>query len=264
MKKICFVVTLIVYSVFSLQMVFGHEFIVKPDSMDTQEGHKVGIKVGVKVLSAHVFMESEEVEPIDQVEVYKIASKRQDVKLQVNEQEKILEGELNYDEGTSYFLCGHRKPMIWTKTTEGWKQESKKNLSGVISSNVYEKFSKAYVGGIEDEVKYKESVGHRLEIVPLENPSNLEAGEELQVKVFFDGKPIVTELLATFDGFSSSPNTYAYFSKTNDKGEGLVKITSKGTWMVRVQHEIDQPNENYDKHVLRAVFLFGVGTMNAG
>lgn len=260
MKKICFVATLAVYCIFCLQMVFAHEFIVKPESMSTQEGHKIG----VKVLSAHIFMESEEVEPIDQVEVYKLTSKRQDVKLQVNEQEKILEGEFSSDEGISYFLCGHRKPMIWTKTTEGWKQESKKNLSGVISSGVYEKFSKAYVGGIEDGEKYKKLVGHRLEIIPVENPTILEAGEELQIKVLFDGKPIATELFATFDGFSASPNTYAYFSATNDKGEGTVKITSQGTWMVRVEHEINEPNEDYDKHVLRAVFLFDVGTMNAG
>ena len=260
MKKICFAATMVACSAFFLQTVYAHEFIVKPERMSTQVGHKMG----VKVLSAHVFMKSEEVEPIDQVEVYKVASERQDLQLQVNEQEKILEGEVNDDGENSYLLCGHRKPMIWTKTTEGWKQESKKNLSGVISSGIYEKFSKAYVDGIQNEEKYKISVGHRLEIIPVENPSKLTPGEELQVKVIFDGKPIATELYATFDGFSTTPSTYAYFSATNAKGEGSVKITSNGTWMVRVQHEVEEPNENYDKHVLRAVFLFGVGSVNAG
>jgi len=154
--------------------------------------------------------------------------------------------------------------MIWTKTTEGWKQESKKNLSGVISSGVYEKFAKAYLAGKNGSETYQEPVGHRLEIITSENPATLKSGEDLKVKVLFDGKPLKTELYATYDGFSSSPNTYAYFSSTDENGLARVRITSEGTWMVRVQHEIDQPTEDYDKHVLRAVFLFGVNGTDAG
>lgn len=260
MKKVCFAVTMIVSFMVSLQMVWAHEFIVKPATMSSVGGKQVSISV----LSAHVFMESEEVEPIEQVEIYSLGAKRQDVSLKVNEQEKILEGEVQGEGGASYFICGHRKPMIWTKTTEGWKQESKKNLSGVISSGVYEKFSKAYVSGKKNGEKYKDLVGHRLEIIPMEDPEKLITGEELKVKVVFDGEPIATELYATFDGFSASPGTYAYFSSTDENGVGMIKITSPGTWMVRVEHKIDEPNENYDTHVLRAVFLFGVETSNAG
>lgn len=260
MKKICFVVTLMASLLFSLQIVFAHEFIVKPERMSQLEGEKVG----VSVLSAHVFMQSEEVEPIEQVEVYTLSSKRHDVSLAINEGEKVLEGEINGSDGTSYFVCGHRKPMIWTKTTEGWKQESKRNLTGVISSGAYEKFSKAFITGKEGSENYKDPVGHRLEIIPAQNPAKLSQGDELQVKVLYDGKPIATDLYATFDGFSASPGTYAYFSATDENGVGTVKITESGTWMVRVEHEIDTSNENYDKQVVRAVFLFGVGSVDAG
>lgn len=259
MKTVSFTLFWFGWLLFLAQGAIAHEFIVKPDRMASEKNSTVG----VSVLSAHVFMESEEVEPIEQVEVYAVSPKRSDVPLQVNEQEKSLIGQLNGNGGASQMLCGHRKPMIWTKTTEGWKQESKKNLKGVISSGVYEKFSKAYLAGKGESGLYLKPVGHRLEIVPSENPADIKKGEELKVQVLFDGKPIKTDLYATFDGFSNSPNTYAYFSTTDKDGMGNVKVTSDGTWMIRVQHEIEESSDDYDKHVLRAVFLFGVGGAGA-
>ncbi|QTA92589.1 DUF4198 domain-containing protein [Desulfonema magnum] len=77
-------------------------------------------------------------------------------------------------------------------------------------------------------------------------------------KILFDGKPLSTNVYATFDGFTENPNTYAYFTETDEQGTAKVKITHPGTWMLRVQHEINDATENYDKHVMRAVFVFGI------
>lgn len=65
-------------------------------------------------------------------------------------------------------------------------------------------------------------------------------------------------MYATFDGFSTNPNTYAYFTETDEKGIAKVKITHPGMWMVRAEKETAEQTEDYDKHILRAVLVFGV------
>ncbi len=80
----------------------------------------------------------------------------------------------------------------------------------------------------------------------------------MEFRILFDGKPFSTNVYATFDGFSDNANTYAYFTETDEGGSAKVKITHPGTWMVRVQHEINGATEDYDKHVMRAVLVFGV------
>jgi uncharacterized GH25 family protein len=60
------------------------------------------------------------------------------------------------------------------------------------------------------------------------------------------------------DGFSNRPNTYAYFTETDETGVAHVKIDHPGLWMVRVENKLDKPTEDYDTQVLRAVLVFNV------
>lgn len=237
------------------QPVAAHEFIVKPTSFSLEPGKQIS----VEVLSAHVFMESEEIEPINQVTVHSLAETGSDTHIPLTEQKDklVLSGNIPADSKSS-IIAGHRKGMIWTKTTKGWEQKSKKDLTGVLSSGKYEKFSKALITAPGNGEMLRKPVGHRLEIIPLTDHLDIHPGDELRCKVVFDGKPLATEIFATFDGFSSQPGTYAYYSKSNDIGEATVKISEQGTWMIRVQHEIDSATEDYDKEVLRAVLLFSI------
>ncbi len=239
----------------TLQTVHAHEFIVKPVSLSGTHDQIIP----VNVLSAHVFMESEEMEPLQQVEAYALSSAgRQEIPLVDNETEKTLNGNVAIQAEGTHILCGHRNGMIWSKTTKGWKQESKKNLKGVLSSGKYEKFAKAIITNGKSDSTYRQPVGHKLEIVPLDDPQTTLPGEEMKLQVLYDGKPLATEVYATYDGFSTHPNTYAYYSNSSDDGQVAVKLTQPGVWMVRVQHEITEPTQDYDKEVIRAVLLFGI------
>lgn len=241
--------------ILSLQTVQAHEFIIKPVSLSGTHDQIIPFSV----LSAHVFMESEEMEPLPQVETYALSSAgRQDIPLVGNEAEKTLNGKVAIKAEGTHVLCGHRNGMIWSKTTKGWKQESKKNLTGVISSGKYEKFAKTIITNGKSDAAYRKPVGHKLEIVPLDDPQTTQAGDEIKLLVLYDGKPLATEVYATYDGFSSHPNTYAYYSNSSDDGQVAVKLTQPGIWMVRVQHEITVPTPDYDKEVIRAVLLFGI------
>lgn len=236
-------------------LVQAHEFILKPDQLSLK-GQK---EVPFSVISAHVFMVSEEMEPAEHVSVaLHSGSAATSVAVVPNESAMTLEGRAPIEGDGAAILAGHREGMIWTQTTKGWKQASKKGLDGVIKSGKYEKFCKSVITGATSK-GFDKVVGQRLEIVPLDDPASLKTGDEMRVKVLFDGKPVSSgALTATYDGFSQVPNTWAYLTETYEKDVARIKIDAPGVWMVRAQQTIDEPTEDYDTHVIRSVLVFEV------
>ncbi len=101
----------------------AHEFLIKPDVSPTKGQMEQVIPFGV--LSCHVFMESEEMEPIENVDVVFIqGKKRTPIKLHKNTARLTLDGEVKASSGTS-IIAGHRQGIVWTNTSKGWKQGSK-------------------------------------------------------------------------------------------------------------------------------------------
>lgn len=256
MKKLMVLFVLVLMApVLNTAQALSHEFIVKPVQMQASVGHKLPFSV----MSAHVFMVSEEMEPLDQVDLSLVkANDFQKLSLKPNEMLLMHDGVAELKQEGTYLLAGHRQGMIWSHTTQGWKQASKKGLQGVLSSGKYEKFCKTLVVAGQPDEGYKKILGHQLEIVPLGDPQLAAIGKDLRFQILFDGKPLSTEVYATYDGFTDAPNTYAYFTEADENGVARVKITHPGTWMVRVQHKLTEPTEDYDQHVLRAVLVFGV------
>jgi uncharacterized GH25 family protein len=233
----------------------AHEFIIKPVQMKADPGHTLPFSV----ISAHAFMISEEMEPADEVDVSLIRGDGNDaVALKPNDVLMTLDGAAELKTEGTHILAGHRNGMIWTQTTRGWKQAGKKGLTGVMSSGKYEKFCKTLVVCGYADAGYKTVVGHKLEIVPMDDPSQAVPGRDLRFQVLYDGKPQPAEVYATYDGFTDAANTYAYYTETDEAGQARVRITHPGVWMVRVQHKVEEPTEDYDSHVLRAVLVFGV------
>lgn len=234
----------------------AHEFIVKPATM-TPHADQV---LPLSVLSAHIFMVSEEMEPAEQVVLSLVKGKDvKSVPIVKNPTLMTLDAAVTLENKGSYLLCGHRKGVIWTNTGEGWKQTGKKGLKNVVSSGKYEKFCKTLISvDTPDKDTYRQIVGHDLEIVPLDDPASLVPENEGRFKVLFKGKPLAATVYASYDGFSSRPNTWAYMTETDENGVAYVKFHHPGTWMIRVENKIDQPTEDYDLHVMRSVLVFDV------
>lgn len=235
---------------------FAHEFIIKPVQLTAAKDHVVPFSV----LSAHVFMISEEMEPIDQVETQLVLNgKTTSLELVKNEMLMTLDGQIKPEAEGTAIISGHRKGMIWTQTTKGWKQQSKKGLKGVIRSGKYEKFCKTLVNIGKADGSYNKVIGQRLEIIPMSDPTKAVVGDEIEFQTLLDGKPVSVEsMVATYDGFSMNPNTFAYFTEPYGNGLTKLKITAPGTWMVRVQHVNKTSTPDYDSHVMRSVLVFEV------
>ncbi|NJN46630.1 MAG: DUF4198 domain-containing protein [Candidatus Competibacteraceae bacterium] len=180
--------------------------------------------------------------------------------LQENEAAQRLEGTLSDVDGATAYLLGHRHGQVWSQTDKGWQPGGREQNPEAKSSNKYEKFAKALINASADDDSYAKPAGQLLEIVPLTNPATVNPGDELPVQVLYDGKPLNTAVYATFDGFSDTPGTYAYYTETLSEGEhadkAMIKLVVAGTWMVRAEHRVS--GEQFDEHVMRAVLLFEV------
>ena len=121
----------------------AHEFIVKPVMMHSPSQETVGFNV----ISAHVFMVSEEMEALKNVSVSVLDQKGQTaVPLEENPLMMTLDGQAPVAKEMGYtVIYGHRRPVVWSKTTSGWKDGGKKGDKGVLSANKYEKFCKTLV-----------------------------------------------------------------------------------------------------------------------
>ncbi len=163
-------------------------------------------------------------------------------------------------EGT-YVIVAERKPMFFTKTIEGYKiGKSKKEVKNVIYCKYSAKYAKAIVNvGKAGGKIFSKTFGNLLEIIPLLDPGKIKAGDYFPVKVLFKNRPIKTWVFATYSGFSTDKNVFAYATKTDSTGICKIKIIRSGIWLIKVSHEIPYSNpEVCDKCSFSATLTFEV------
>lgn len=212
------------------------------------------------VESTHVFAKPEELEDTANLKAMVVtASGSRDLAL-VPAGELSLAADLPDTAAAAWFVA-HRLPLVYSNTPDGFKPGTRAENPEAIFTNRYEKFAKALVDG-RDTAFVTRPLGHMLELVPLSNPADLKAGDTLPVQVLFNGAPVAAEVKATFDGFSDTPMTFAYATETGEAygtpGVAAIKVWQPGYWYVRVAHDADDPADDVDTHVLRAVLSFEV------
>jgi uncharacterized GH25 family protein len=235
--------------------VSAHEIAIKPGAGEVA----VGKPLSFGIHSAHVFIESEELETPADVEAFVVVEgKPAPVALKPDEKAFTFGGEAVFAKPGAGILRVHRLPQVWTLTPEGMKKGTKKDFPGATKSNRYEKFAKAVVAVGGSTAGFDAVLGDRLELVPLTDPAAVKAGQDMDVKVLLDGKPMPSVVLATYDGFTKTPNTYAYYTETDDKGVAKVRITHPGLWMVRTEAKEAVSGSDVEQESLRATLTFFV------
>jgi len=232
----------------------AHELIVKPEAMTVQ----TGAELRVAVVSTHVFMISQELEAAKNVKVgFYADGKRADIAVRPNDKTLTYDGTLTAPTSGTFIITGARLPQIWATTSEGLKQVTGRT-PGASDPYQIENFAKALVNVTAADNGFSTVIGDALEIEPLTNPASIRPGDEMTVKVLFRGKPLATNIYATYDGFSKEKDTYAYYTEGQTDGTAKVKFTHTGLWMVRVQHAVPEQTADYARYVARAVLLFEI------
>ena len=165
----------------------------------------------------------------------------------------FLATRLDIKEPGSYWVVAETFPGFYTLSQVGDRiahlMKPKTGIENVLLSMQYQMFAKTLlnVDGAADNVT--KPVGHILEIVPLQNPANLQVGDYLNVQVLFNGKPLpmipYTRLEGTYNGFSTD-GACAY-SNWIMGGMARVKLIHSGQWMLKVGYTIPVDPELQDK-----------------
>lgn len=163
-------------------------------------------------------------------------------------------------ESGTYLAIAKKKGGFFTRTTEGYKRQSKKGLKNVVRCFWSEMYAKAIVNVGEGSRSPFKVIGHPLEILPLKDPADLKEGDYLPVKVLFKDEPLDwTPVHATYAGFSAKKEVFAYTTRTNKKGIAEIKILKSGIWLIKVDHKVPYPNpEECDEYYYCATLTFEV------
>ncbi len=141
-----------------------------------------------------------------------------------------------------YIIAAKRKAGFYTKTTHGGKRQSKKGLDDVLYCSFSHMSMKAVLNVGENNQNGDSPIGHDLEIIPLINPGKVRAGDYFPLRVLLHGKPYKGEIYATYMGFSTEKDVFAYTAKTDHNGYGKIRILQPGVWLIKTAHQDSYPD----------------------
>jgi len=110
----------------------------------------------------------------------------------------------------------------------------------------YTKWAKAILAVGEGDDSWQKNIGMRIEIVPEYDPCETEVGEELSVRVFFEGQPLSGSTLV---GARAGGPPRELEAVTDDEGRARLTISEAGRWYIRTIHMIrlvDDPETQWE------------------
>lgn len=145
--------------------------------------------------------------------------------------EKRPSGLLLRTEGPSSLLFAEIDNGYWSKTIYGWKNLPKRKANRVVESNRSIFYSKALLSW--SEAASRPLMDSGLDIIPLDNPSELKTGASFLVKVLYQGKPL--------SGADVEGGDHQKLSTTDKEGTTKIPV-KKGPQLISVS--IREPVKN--------------------
>ena len=235
----------------------AHEWLLKTAPRSPKKGDRVKMELMV----THYFNRDEEAEPLADAAA-KLIQNGEATDLPITAEEGVphLSSEFTMPADGTAWITGHRMAQTWNSTPDGWVPGEKADLPPEVAAQVFstrktEKFTKLLLNPSIDDATFSKPLGDTLEIIPLDNPAGLKAGDEIRVRALYDGKPVVLPVYATYMDFSDQSMTFAFYTETTDP-EPRVKISAPGMWFVRVANSVALP-ENLTYSTM-AILMFEV------
>lgn len=222
---------------------FAHHLWVEVSDFTPDSGRNISITLAYD----HIFPAKDYMEDKNLKELYILDPAGHKIGIKKKTESEYIAEQLFKDKGT-FLVIAAQKARFWTKTTEGYQSDhSKKGLQNVISCTNSLKFGKGIINlgkGMEKNLFH--AVGHDLEIIPLNNPGILNPGDYMSIQLLFKGRPLSSSnVYATYMGFSTEKDTYAYTTKTNAEGTAKIKMLKQGVWLIVATHS----DEYHDQDV---------------
>ena len=167
---------------------------------------------------------------------------------------------VDYDGPGTYVLAAETNPGFYTvyMDEKGRERHTIKPKSAIIDRSeeiklsLYSKqYAKTYVTCEKSSLDFPGRIGQNLELVPVRDISGLKAGDDLELKVYFKGKPYTGPGTwnATYNGFSTHSEDY-YYSKTAVSGDTIrIPIPRSGRWFVRYSVKVEAEGADREKYL---------------
>jgi uncharacterized GH25 family protein len=167
------------------------------------------------------------------------------------------------------------KPGFVTKTTDGRKMVSKKECENAVDCFAYRMVATALISVGSAGVGFTGSGKIPLEVIAAKTPVGLKVGDEIPVKVIFQGKPVsgVKVQAANSENKPAAGQEAAHGKEgqahamhqhwaqeveTNGEGMSLIKVTTAGPWMFIVNHEVPYEDQTEcDRYSYRTSLTVG-------
>ncbi len=108
----------------------------------------------------------------------------------------------------------------------------------------YQRCAKSLLqAGNKTDDTYAINTGMPLEIIPLQNPYVLKVGNELAVKILFQGEPLKDAVVRSWHKVDET-NTNQGSARTNEEGVAKFKLNAKGFWMISLVKMIENPDKS--------------------
>lgn len=126
---------------------------------------------------------------------------------------------------------------FWVQTTHGHRNTSKLQVPDDTESLSSMKYAKALLQ-IHPATSnlHTKIVGHRLELVPLDDPFTMKSGESLSVKVYFEGKPLSGVFVELGDGITPMEEENISRFKTDEQGVAAIPLAKVGPQLLVVDY----------------------------
>lgn len=145
----------------------------------------------------------------------------------------------------------------WETVGKQWRSEGSRRWR-----ETYVKHSKTFVrvGDPEADDSWREPVGMPLELVPERDPTQLESGEELPIRVLRHGKP----LSGLPVGVASAGDSKGVLRISDSDGRVTLTLPRSGWWLIRATQlaKSSEADEHWESHFATlTVFAAGPGSL---
>ncbi len=175
--------------------------------------------------------------------------------------------EKNIDKEGTYLAHLERKgnAMYFSKLKDCWvkkanDQLSKEEIEKKIQSGAYYHSVKSYFSVGKRSNDWQKSAGHKIEIIPLSHPNEVEVNKKSTFMAIFNKKPLInTEVSITYQGYQPKHHDDAYiFIKTDDKGIFELKSDISGRHLIVVEHTDDIKSNKAEIENYRASLMLDI------
>lgn len=208
----------------------AHIFWLLPEHTVVEVGKPVQIEIGF----GHKFPKDEEIKDERLQSIKVLGPDGKDVPLK---KISTVKYEFTPPNAGSYAVVAQMQPGFVTRTPQGMKMQTKQ---GVPDANLCFRFdfaAKTLVSAGSQPQGFDRSDKSSLEVMPLKAPNSLKGGDELPVRVIFQGKPLAgAEIKVTNEAWQDPNEPFALKAKTDAHGDFRLKLDKLGKWLIIASH----------------------------